>query len=194
VVVEVEQVIIVVVQLLDQIQFLAQSHLQVVAVEEVDHTFQLAKMEALAEEVMVVMQEMQETEIHLLFLHLKVLMEETLVNLDHHIWVAEVVVLLVQDQMRLQVLVDLAALEQILLYQDQQLIFLVVAEVEQIQALLQIKEVDQAAELEVLVVLLLDLLLMPLVIMQVEQTKLVVEVDLVVGVNQVEMELMVKLL
>jgi hypothetical protein len=121
-------------------------------------------------------------------------MEETLVNLDHHIWVAEVVVLLVQDQMRLQVLVDLAALEQILLYQDQQLIFLVVAEVEQIQALLQIKEVDQAAELEVLVVLLLDLLLMPLVIMQVEQTKLVVEVDLVVGVNQVEMELMVKLL
>jgi hypothetical protein len=166
----------------------------VVAVEEVDHTFQLAKMEALAEEVMVVMQEMQETEIHLLFLHLKVLMEETLVNLDHHIWVAEVVVLLVQDQMRLQVLVDLAALEQILLYQDQQLIFLVVAEVEQIQALLQIKEVDQAAELEVLVVLLLDLLLMPLVIMQVEQTKLVVEVDLVVGVNQVEMELMVKLL
>jgi hypothetical protein len=46
----------------------------------------------------------------------------------------------------------------------------------------------------VLVVLLLDLLLMPLVIMQVEQTKLVVEVDLVVGVNQVEMELMVKLL
>jgi hypothetical protein len=68
----------------------------------------------------------------------------------------------------------------------------VVVEVEQIQPLLQIKELVQAAELEVLVVLLLDLLLMPLVIMQVELTKLVVEVDLVEVVNQVVMERLVR--
>tara|TARA_Y100001972_G_C7389716_1_gene203601 strand:- start:60 stop:272 length:213 start_codon:yes stop_codon:yes gene_type:complete len=70
----------------------------------------------------------------------------------------------------------------------------VVVEVEQIQALLQIKDLVQAAELEVMAVLLLDLLLKPLVIMQVEQTKPVVEEDLVAEVNQVETDRLVKLL
>jgi hypothetical protein len=120
VVVEVEQVIIVVVQLLDQIQFLAQSHLQVVAVEEVDNTFKMVKMEVLVEEVMVVTLVVLDAEIHLLFLHLKVLEEEMLVNLDHHIWVVEVVVLYHLVHMHLLLLVELVELVQILLYQDQQ--------------------------------------------------------------------------
>ena len=117
---ELEQVIIQVVQRAEQFQHFQQLHLLVVVAEEVDVLFRLVKMEDLAEEVTVAMQEIKETEIHLLFLHLKVLMEEMLVNLDHHTWVAEVVVLLEQDQMRLQVLVDLVALEQILLLQVQQ--------------------------------------------------------------------------
>ena len=80
-----DKVIIHPIQQVEQPQYFQQLHLPVVVAEEVDQIFKMVKMEALVEEVMVVTLVIMDAEIHLLFLHLKVLEEEMLVNLDHHI-------------------------------------------------------------------------------------------------------------